>query len=183
MSPAYSHFMPVGTPAPPFSLPGTDGRTYSLESFAEARLLVVIFSCNHCPYAIACEDRFIDLQNRYRARGVEFVAINPNDDIGYPEDSFENMKARAREKNFPYPYLRDESQEVARAYDAACTPDIFVFDRERLLRYNGRLDDNWKDPSAVTRRDLETVFENLLAGRPIGIDPVPAIGCSIKWKR
>jgi peroxiredoxin len=172
----------TGTPAPPFALPGTDGKTYSLDSFADARALVVIFTCNHCPYAVACEDRFIDLARRFGPRGVAFVAINPNDPVQYPEDSFENMRIRAREKNFPFPYLFDETQDVARAYDAACTPDIFVLDERRRVRYNGRLDDNWKDPGRVTRHELETALEDILAGRDLSFDPVPSIGCSIKWK-
>ena len=182
MALTYSKGMPVGTTAPEFELPATDGDTYTLASFEDADLLTVVFTCNHCPYAKACEDRLIDLQQRYKERNVEFVLINPNNAENYPEDSFENMKVRAEEKDFPFPYLFDETQEVAKAYDAACTPDIFVFDRERKLRYNGRLDDNWQDPDKVTQNDLEMVFEDLLAGRDLSIDPVPSMGCSIKWK-
>jgi peroxiredoxin len=179
---AYSKGMEVGTPAPPFSLPGVDGRTYSLESFAGAELLVVVFTCNHCPYAKAVEDRLVELQRDYEARGVRLVAVNPNDERAYPEDSFEQMKARAAEKSFNFPYLRDETQSVARAYDAACTPDIFVFDRQRTLLYNGRLDDNWKEPSQVERRDLRRVLDAALSGRATDFEPVPSMGCSIKWK-
>ncbi|MDH7515381.1 MAG: thioredoxin family protein [Bacteroidota bacterium] len=181
MALAYSLGMPLGTPAPDFKLPGVDGKTYSLASFDDADILVVVFSCNHCPYAVASEDRLIELQKR-KAPRVRFVLINPNDADAYPEDSFENMVARAKKKRYPFPYLRDETQEVARAYNAACTPDIFVFDRDRRLRYNGRIDDNWKEPDKVTRRDLETVLDDLLAGREISIEQVPSMGCSIKWK-
>ena len=177
----YSKGIPLGTSIPPFSLPGVDGKTYTQDTFPDAELLVVIFSCNHCPYVIATEDRMIALQKEYAPR-VRFVLINANDDVKYPEDSFDNMVRRAREKGYPFPYLRDESQEVARAYDAACTPDVFVFDRDRRLRYNGRIDDNWKEPHNVTRQELRTVFEDLLAGREISIESMPAIGCSIKWK-
>ncbi len=183
MALAYSQGMPAGASAPDFSLVGVDGRTYSLASFAEASVLVVVFTCNHCPYAIANEDRLIDLATRYTDRGVAFVAINPNDADAYPEDSFDAMRVRADEKGFPFPYLRDETQEVARAYDAACTPDIFVFGGDRRLVYNGRVDDNWQDASRVVRRDLATAIEDALAGRALTITPVAAMGCSIKWKR
>lgn len=179
---AYSKGMPVGTRAPEFSLPGVDGKTYTLDSFRECRLLVVIFTCNHCPYAQALESRFIELQAAYLDRGVRFVAINPNDADRYPDDDFEHMKERAQRNAWNFPYLRDESQVVARAYDAACTPDIFVFDGDRALRYNGRCDDNWKDPGKVQQRDLKRALEALLAGKPIDFEVHPALGCSIKWK-
>lgn len=182
MALTYSNLMPLGTKAPSFALPGVDGKITTLDSFASAEVLVVVFTCNHCPYAIASEDRLIDLQLRYRPRDVEFVLINPNDDEAYPEDSYAEMVIRAKAKNFPFPYLRDESQEIARAYDATCTPDVFVFDRDRRLRYNGRIDDNWQNPKMATRHDLATVLEDLLAGREITIAPNPSMGCSIKWK-
>ena len=178
----HSKGMPVGTPAPPFSLPGVDGQTLSLDSFSAAEVLVVVFTCNHCPYAIACEDRLIAIQRDYADKGVQLVGINPNDDEKYPADSFDAMVARAAEKGFNFPYLRDESQEVARAYDAACTPDIFVFDRDRKLVYNGRIDDNWQQPENVTRRDLRAVLDATLEGKPFDFEPVASMGCSIKWK-
>ena len=179
-----SRGMPVGTPAPDFALPATDGRTYSLRDFEPASALVVVFTCNHCPYAIAAEDRLIELQRDYAERGVQLIAINPNDASTHPGDSFERMVERARDKAFNFPYLRDEAQDVARAYDAACTPDVFVFDADRRLAYNGRIDDSWKDASAVTRRDLRAVLDALLADRPHGLDEVvPSMGCSIKWSR
>ncbi len=182
MALAYSKGMPVGTQAPDFSLPATDGRTYSLKDFQDARALVVVFTCNHCPYAQACEDRLIAIQDDYREKGVQLVAINPNDAENYPEDSFENMVRRAKEKGYNFPYLRDETQEVARAYDAACTPDVFVFGPDRKLVYNGRIDDNWQEPAKVTRQDLRIVLDCVLEGKPIPFDPVPSMGCSIKWK-
>lgn len=182
MALTYSNGMPLGTRLPDFDLPCTDGRNYSPSSFADAELLVVVFTCNHCPYAIASEDRLIALQHEFGPRAVRFVLVSSNDAVRYPEDSFENMAARAKEKDFPFPYLYDESQQVARAFDAACTPDIFVFDRARALRYNGRIDDNWQQPGLVTRHDLRTVLDDLLAGRAISIDAVPSMGCSIKWK-
>lgn len=182
MARMYSKGMPVGTPAPLFDLPGIDGKTYTLESFSDASLLVVVFTCNHCPYAKAAEERLIALQRDYADRGVRVVAINSNDAARYPDDSFDAMKARAAEKAYPFPYLHDESQQVARAYDAACTPDIFVFDAARKLLYNGRLDDNWQDEQAVTRRDLREVLDATLAGRSIDFEVIPSMGCSIKWK-
>ncbi|MDH3625950.1 MAG: thioredoxin family protein [Myxococcales bacterium] len=178
----HSKGMPLGTSAPPFSLPNIDGSIRSLESFSDAELLVVVFTCNHCPYAIAAEDRLIELQNDYGARGVQVVAINPNDAKNYPADSFEQMKVRAAEKGFNFPYLRDESQDVARAYDAACTPDIFVFDRDRKLLYNGRIDDNWQKPNQVTRHDLRVVLDAALKGKTVDFEHVASMGCSIKWK-
>ena len=174
--------MPLGTPAPAFSLPGVDGKTWSLDSFSEAELLVVVFTCNHCPYAIASEDRLLEIQADYRDKGVRLVAISANDAAKYPDDSFDEMKKRAAEKRFTFPYLYDESQAVARAYDAACTPDIFVFDRDRKLIYNGRIDDNWQKPADVTRRDLRAVLDAALAGKSVDFQHVPSMGCSIKWK-
>ena len=178
----HSKGMPLGTPAPPFSLPGVDGKSWSLDSFAGAELLVVVFTCNHCPYAIASENRLLEIQNDYREKGVQLVAINPNDADKYPDDSFAKMKERAAEKAFPFPYLHDETQEVARAYDAACTPDIFVFDRDRKLVYNGRIDDNWQHPDEVTRQDLRSVLDAALEGSTVDFEHVPSMGCSIKWK-
>lgn len=179
---AYSKGMPVGTSAPAFSLPAVDGQTYSIESFRDAKLLVVIFTCNHCPYAQALEQRFIEIQRDYAPKGVQLCAISSNDVRAYPDDSFEKMRERAAEQNWNYPYLHDESQAVARAYDAACTPDIFVFDAERKLRYNGRCDDNWREADKVSRQDLRQALDALLAGRAIDFDVHPALGCSIKWR-
>lgn len=183
MAIAYSHGMALGSTAPPFSLPGIDGKTYDLDAFADAEVLVVVFTCNHCPYARAVEERLVQLQADYADRGVRLVAINPNDAERYPDDSFDAMVARARQRGFNFPYLRDESQAVARAYDAACTPDIFVFDRARRLRYNGRLDDNWRDAARVTRNDLRLVLDAVLGGGEIDFEPVASMGCSIKWRQ
>jgi peroxiredoxin len=173
--------LPVGTQAPDFSLPGTDGKTYTLDSFADAEVLVVVFTCNHCPYAKAAEDRLVALAKEMAAYGARFVAINPNDANKYPADSFENMKLRAAEKGFPFPYLFDETQAVAKAYDAQCTPDIFVFDQFRKLFCVTRLDDNWQEPSKVTRNDLRIAIESIIAQTPLPFQAVPSMGCSIKW--
>ncbi len=182
MALTYSKGMPIGTLAPDFELPGVNGNTYYLKSFQDAKVLVVVFTCNHCPYAQAAEERLIAIQNDYRDRGVQLVAINPNDAAAYPGDSFENMKKRAAEKSYPFPYLRDETQKVARAYDAACTPDIFVFNGERKLKYNGRIDDNWQEPERAARHELREALDCILEGRDIPFDVKPSMGCSIKWK-
>lgn len=180
-----SYRLKLGAEAPDFSLPATDGRTYSLGDFDDARALVVIFMCNHCPYVIAVQQRIEALAREYAPRGVRLIGINSNDVTRYPDDSFEKMKERAREQDYSFPYLHDASQETARAYDAACTPDPYVFERtERgfTLRYHGRIDDSWRDPAAVTRRELAEALDAILAGKPVSADQKPALGCSIKWK-
>lgn len=171
-----------GTPGPDFKLPGTDGLTYTLASFAPAKLLVLNFTCNHCPYAQAYEDRFLDLVHEFTPRAVAFAAISPNDAKTYPADSFENMKLRATEKGWPFPYLHDEKQVAARAYGAVCTPHVFVLDAARKLAYEGRIDDNWKNPAAATSHDLRATLEALLAGQPAPAPQTNPMGCSIKWK-
>jgi peroxiredoxin len=186
MAPTYSEAPKMGSPAPDFNLPGVDGKNYGLKSFADCKALVVVFYCNHCPYVIAVDDRVNRLAREYLSRGVALVAINANDAIRYPDDSFEKMKARAHEKNYVFPYLHDETQSVARAYGAVCTPDFFAYVHRGAgrfeLKYAGRLDDNWKDESQVKRRELAEALDQILVGH----DPVtpqnPSMGCSIKWK-
>lgn len=173
---------PLGTPILPFDLPSVDGKNYSVDSFKDAKVLVVVFSCNHCPYAKAAWPLLIDLYNKFRSQGVAFVGINPNDETAYPEDDFDTMKVKAKEWGIPFPYLRDDSQEVAHIYDARCTPDIYVYDKERKLAYRGRINDNWQEPEKVTRHDLSDAIEALLAGKKPGEPQVPSMGCSIKWK-
>jgi peroxiredoxin len=177
-----SETLSLGAPAPDFQLPATDGETYRLASFTDSQALVIAFTCNHCPYAIANEDRFNELVDRFASRSIAFVAINANDAVGYPADSFEKMKERAADKQFAFPYLYDESQQVARAYGAVCTPHYFVLGPERTLVYEGRLDDNWQEPEQVTRRELSEALEALLAGEPIPEPQTNPMGCSIKWK-
>ena len=183
----HSNQTPVGERAPDFDLPSVDGKNYSLSSFAGADVVVVIFTCNHCPYAIAVEDRLVAIQADYLDKGVRFVAINPNDAQNYPADSFKAMKVRAKEKNFNFPYLVDETQEVARAYDAACTPDLFVLNKNRTVLFNTRIDDNWQEPEKVTHRDLRLLLDTVLnAPADDSVKPSfevkPSMGCSIKWK-
>lgn len=174
--------VPLGTPAPDFSLPGTDGKTYSLDSFKVKKVLVVIFMCNHCPYVKAILRRLINLQNDFEKQSVQFVGINSNDVNKYPDDSPENMKALADKKDLPFPYLFDATQETAKAYDAVCTPDIYVYGEERKLLYRGRVDDNWQHPDEITRQDLKEAIEAILANQPVSDDQVSSMGCSIKWK-
>jgi len=170
----------VGDPAPGFRLPGVDGRTRSLEEFANKPVLVVIFSCNHCPYVQAYEDRMIAIQKDYH-RGVQLVAINSNEEINYPEDNLEHMVERANSKGYNFPYLRDVSQTVARAYGATHTPQLFVFNRDRRLGYTGKIDDNWQNPGAVKRQYLREALDAILKGAAPADAQTHAIGCTIKW--
>ena len=173
--------LPLGSSAPDFSLSGVDGNTYSLGSFKDKPILVVAFWCNHCPYVQAWEDRTVAVQKDYAAKGVQFVAINANDEASYPEDDFDHMVERSKSKGYNFPYLRDESQKVAEAYGAVCTPDFFVLDAARKLRYRGKLDDS-KDPKTVRRQVMREVLDSLIARKEPPTTYVPPMGCSIKWK-
>ena len=184
----------LGSSPPDFSLPGVDGKIHSLHELRSAKALVLVFMCNHCPYVIAVQDRINQLAQEYATRGVKVVAINSNDSLKYPDDSFEKMKERAQEKGYLFSYLQDETQEVARLYGAVCTPEFYAYGRSSssqradeladglVLQYKGRLDDNWKDPSKVTRRDLALALDQILLGKLPDLDQKPSMGCSIKWK-
>jgi thiol-disulfide isomerase/thioredoxin len=172
-----------GAPCPDFKLPAVDGRSYARDDFASGKALVVMFICNHCPYVKAVEDRLIALAREYGPRGVEFVGVCANDAVSYPDDAFDQLAQRWREKGYGFPYLHDESQEVAQAFGAVCTPDIFVYDGDRRLAYRGRIDDSWKDPSKVTRRELAQALDALVAGQRPSAEQKPSLGCSIKWKQ
>ncbi len=171
----------LGDAAPAFSLPGVDGKTYRLEDFSSAKALCVIFMCNHCPYVKATIDRIIALQRDYAGKAAQVVGINSNETVNHPEDSFEQMIRWAKEKAFNFPYLRDDTQAVARAYGAERTPHIFVFDQSRKLRYTGAIDDNTQDPTKVKRRYLREAIDALLANQPVKEAETHAIGCSVKW--
>jgi peroxiredoxin len=188
--PAGFKTLAIGDPAPDFSLPGVDGRTYALKDFADARVLVVIFTCNHCPTANAYADRIRKLHADYKDKGVALVAISPNDplavrldELGYTDvsDSFEEMKIRHKEKPFPFPYLYDgETQKTSLAYGVLATPHVFVFDRDRKLRYNGRIDDaEVKTPPKS--HDARNAIEAVLAGKPVPVEKTRVFGCSTKW--
>jgi peroxiredoxin len=172
----------IGDKAPDFELPGVDGKNYRLADFADKPALVVIWSCNHCPTVKAYEERMVALRRDYADQGVQVVAFNSNDVKRYPDDSFDNMVKRAKDKGFGFPYLYDESQQVARAYGPAVTPEVFLFDQERKLVYHGRIDDNPDSPSAVRKRDLRAALDELLAGRPITTAQTNPVGCSVKWR-
>ena len=167
---------------PHFSLPATDGLTID-SKFVKDPVLVVVFTCNHCPYAQAYEDRLIALAEHFDEEGAQFVLISSNDATDYPEDSFDAMKVRYEEKGFPFPYCYDKSQETAKAYGALCTPHCFVFDRERKLRYKGRVDDNWKQPKEVTKHELRDAIDAIVKNQEPPITEANAIGCSIKWRK
>ncbi len=179
----------IGAKAPDFQLPGVDGKTYSLADFADAKVLVVAFTCNHCPTAQAYEPRFIQFADDYRKKGVAFVAISPNDDkalrldeLGYTDlgDSFEDMKIRARDHNYNFPYLYDgDTQATSLAYGALATPHVFVFDSDRHLRYAGRFDDS--DVKEVQSPDVVNAVEAILAGNPVPVETTRVFGCSTKW--
>jgi peroxiredoxin len=172
----------LGAPCPDFQLPAVDGRVYARGDFAGSPVLVVMFICNHCPYVKAVEDRLIALAREHGPRGVQLVGICSNDAKEYPDDAFERLAERWRERGYGFPYLHDEPQTVARAFGAVCTPDIFVYDRDRRLAYRGRIDDSWKDASKVTTRELAAALDALLAGqRPPALQK-PSMGCSIKWR-
>jgi peroxiredoxin len=172
----------LGAPCPDFRLPAVDGNRYRRDDFGAKPVLVVMFICNHCPYVKAVEDRLITLARALEPRGVQFVAVCANDADSYPDDAFDKLAARWRERGYGFPYLHDEAQDVARAFGAVCTPDIFVFDRDRRLAYRGRIDDSWKDETRVTRRELADAIEALLAGRQPSREQRPSMGCSIKWR-
>lgn len=166
---------------PAFTLPGTDGRTHSLADYADATLLVLIQTCNHCPYAQAWEGRISAIQSDYAGRGVRIVAINSNDAVSHPEDSFPEMVARAAAQSYTFDYLYDEDQSVARALGAERTPEVYVFDADRRLAYHGAVDDN-RDDEAVTAYYLRDALDAVLAGRAPRVSETPAVGCSVKWR-
>jgi peroxiredoxin len=176
--------MPLGTPAPAFALPDTAAdQTVSLASFAASPALLVAFLCNHCPFVKHILDGFVGFAREFGARGVAVVAISSNDVASYPQDAPAEMARLAALKGFTFPYLYDESQEVAKSYEAVCTPDFFLFDRGRRLVYRGQFDASSPgNRTAVTGADLRAACAALLSGKPLPAEQIPSIGCSIKWK-
>jgi peroxiredoxin len=179
-----STMVALGAPAPDFSLPDVvSGKTISLKTFAAKKALLVMFICRHCPYVQHVQEGLALLGRDYAARDIEIVAISANDAKGYPEDAPASLKAMAEELKFTFPYCYDESQAVAKAYSAVCTPDFFVFDQARRLVYRGQLDDSRPgNGKPVTGRDLRAALDAVLAGRPVDPAQRPSVGCSIKWK-
>lgn len=177
---ASNYKLKIGDKAPYFKLMETDGREYTLNDYNKD-LLVVFFTCNHCPYAQAYEDRINKLVEEYEDK-ADFLGINSNDAEKYPEDSYEEMKHRKETQGLKFYYLWDESQEVAEAYGGECTPHFFVFDKNKKLQYQGRMDDNWQEPENVENAELKDAIESLLSGKEPDVKETNAIGCSIKWK-
>ncbi|WP_045856268.1 thioredoxin family protein [Teredinibacter purpureus] len=187
-----STMMPLQHKAPDFSLPSTDGEQLSLQDFDRYKALVVLFICNHCPYVIHIAPALAALAKAYKTKGIGFVAINSNDASQYESDNFENMKAEKSKQGYDFPYLFDETQSVAHAYSAACTPDIYVFDQHRKLVYRGQFDDsrphrissgNYDSlQSPSTGSDLKNVLDLLLDNKAVPDVQIPSMGCNIKWK-
>ena len=175
--------LPLGTPIIPFSLRGTDGNYYSELSFQQCANLVIVFTCNHCPYAQATEPYLLELSRKYDSTDVGFVFINPNDAEQYPDDSYEAMQERAVEKQYNFPYVQDETQAVAKAYQAQCTPDVYVFGEQRTLQYHGRVNNVRVADDTATTHELDDALQALLQKKPINPDQKPSMGCSIKWKQ
>jgi len=180
-----SNMLPLGTKAPDFTLPDTiSGNMISLHDIASPKATVVMFLCNHCPYVLYVNNEIVRIAIEYSAKGVQFVAISSNDATAYPEDGPDKMRDHALETGYAFPYLYDESQEVARIYDAACTPDFYVFDAQLRLAYRGQLDNSRpkRNPVPVTGEDLRTALDAVLAGKPANPVQRPSGGCNIKWK-
>ncbi|GAB4187920.1 MAG: thioredoxin family protein [Phycisphaeraceae bacterium] len=178
-----STMLPLGTQAPDFALPDTDGKTVTLDDFKDAKALLVMFICNHCPYVIHVADELAKLGQDYQDKGVGIVAICSNNIETHPQDSPEKMKEEKAKRGYTFPYLFDETQQVAKAYTAACTPDFFLFDGDRKLVYRGQLDDSRPNTDIpVTGKDLRAAIDAVLAGQPVSPDQKPSMGCNIKWK-
>lgn len=181
MSLLESTMVVLGGSCPDFTLPGVDGKDWHRDDFRSPVLLVVVM-CNHCPYVQAVDGRINALAKAFAGR-CDVVGINANDAEAYPEDGFDAMRSRARDQGFVFPYLRDESQTTAKAFGAVCTPDFFLYDRDRKLRYRGRLDDNWRDEAGVIRRELLEAVKALISGQSPSEPQHPSMGCSIKWRQ
>lgn len=172
----------LGEQAPEFSLPATDGKTYSLQDFAGAPVLVVFFTCNHCPYVVGSDEVTRQTALKYKEQGVAFVGINANSEKTKPDDSFDHMVQRMEEQLFPWTYLRDKDQTVAKAYGALRTPHFYVFDGERKLVYSGRGLDNPREADKATVNDLDRALSELVAGKPLSVPLTNPIGCNVKWE-
>lgn len=179
-----SNMIPLGTKAPDFELPdAVSGKNMSLDELKSDKATVIMFICNHCPYVKHVQKGLVDLANDYIPKGVSLIAINSNDVKNYPDDSPENMKKVAEKLHYPFPFLFDESQQVAKAYDAACTPDFYIFDKDLKLIYRGQMDDSRPgNGKPVTGKDIRDTLDLILSGRSVEGEQIPSIGCNIKWK-
>ncbi|MBK6274538.1 MAG: thioredoxin family protein [Saprospirales bacterium] len=176
----------VGDNIKDFSLQNIDGKNVSLADYKDSKGFIITFTCNHCPYAMAYEDRILALNKKYAKAGYPVIAINPNDAIQYPEDNFEAMQVRSKEKKFNFPYLYDESQNIAKQFGATKTPHVFIVQKEGdklVVKYIGAIDDNWEKAADVKEKYAESAIDALLAGKPVATTSTKAIGCSIKWKK
>jgi peroxiredoxin len=173
----------IGDTAQDFKLKNVNNKMVSLAGIKNAKGYIVVFTCNHCPYAKAYEQRIIELHQKYAPLGYSVVAISPNDKDVQPDDSFEKMKALAKEKKYPFPYLYDETQEVAKAFGATRTPHVYVLDKDRVVRYIGAIDDNSEDPALVKEKYVSNAVDALIGGKEVAVKETKAIGCGIKWKK
>jgi len=184
---AFGQGLKIGDKAPDFTLKSTEGKEINLSGIQDNKGAIVIFTCNHCPFSVAYEDRIIALHNKFKSLGYPVIAINPNDSKRVPEESFKHMKKRAKEKSFPFVYLQDESQEIAKAYGASRTPHVFIVQKETdgsyVLRYIGAIDNNTDDPAAADKKYVDNAVNELLLGNTVSLSSTKAIGCSIKWKK
>jgi peroxiredoxin len=180
-----SVMIPLGSKAPDFTLPDTvSGKNLSLKELRGKIATVILFICNHCPYVKLLNNEIVNVANEYQPKGISFIAISSNDANAYPEDGPEKMRDVANQLGYPFPYLYDETQDVAKAYDAACTPDLYVYDRDLKLAYRGQFDDaRPKNNVQPTGKDLRAALDALVAEKPVSTDQTPSIGCNIKWKR
>jgi len=183
LTPSNYSILKKGSLAPTFSLKGIDEKNHSLEEWKEKKALLIIFMCNHCPYVVPKVSKLAELQERYGAKGLQIVGINSNETEDYPEDSFENMKKFAQQKNMNFPYLIDETQETAKAFGAACTPDPFLFDSGQKLVYHGRIDDaHGQAHGKGSTNELEAAIQELLEKGSVSVKEEPSMGCNVKWK-
>jgi peroxiredoxin len=177
-----SFTLPTGSAAPDFSLKATDGKQYSLSDFSDMQTLVIFFTCNHCPFVIGSEEQTRETALKFQSKGVKFVAINSNSPKTHPNDDFEHMVQRMDEHKFPWPYLYDSTQEVAKAYGALRTPHFYIFNKDRILAYTGRAIDTPRDASQLTINDLDNALSDIVAGNPIATPVTNPIGCNVKWE-
>ena len=179
-----STMIELGTEAPSFRLPDPSGKWVSSDDFKNAKAFLVVFLCNHCPYVKHVQTQFVQLAEEYQARGAAIVGINSNDVVNYPDDSPAKMAEESKMAGYTFPYLYDESQAVAKAYQAACTPDFFLFDRDHRLVYRGQFDESRPgNGRAVTGKDMRAALDSVLEGRSVSTDQKPSVGCNIKWKQ
>lgn len=179
-----SNMIPLGTPAPGFTLPDTvTGNSFSLQDLRGEKATVVMFLSNHCPYVKHVNSELVRMGNEYQPKGVKFIAISSNDVVSHPDDAPDKMKETAQQLGYPFPYLYDESQQVAKAYDAACTPDFYIFDKDLKLVYRGQLDDSRPSNQVpLTGKDMRAALDNILSGKEVSPYQRPGIGCNIKWR-